>query len=280
MSDDNSSLATGGEVVPAITPKSDAEAAVQTTTPPIDEAAKAAADKVEADKQADEKKKNRTRDYINKLNRENAELRQRAQELAALQQPRQPQQRQDGQRGPTLADYDYNLDAFQNARDAWVIQQAEQGWSARQQQQAAQAREQSTWQTYESRAADFADAHPDFLEVVGSIRYPLSDALQDAIARHDRGPELSYHLGTNDDDAFQLASIQPHLAAAAVDRLAARLSAAPSPTALAAVQAPTRPLSQTPPPVPTVSGRSPTDTPAEKLTDDAWLAREQAKRKR
>ena len=66
--------------------------------------------------------------------------------------------------------------------------------------------------------------------------------------------------------------------AAAVERLASRLTAAPQ-----APQTPTnpinpKPVSKAPAPAPTVSGRSPTEVPPEKLTDDEWFKREHAKR--
>jgi hypothetical protein len=282
-----------GEASPAVSatpPKSDAEAALQQqATPPVDEA-KAAADKAEADKKAAEeegRKKNRTKSYIERLNSDNADLRRRLAELESRSQPQaQPQQRTQPHQpqadsGPTLADCNYNLEAFQHARDQWVIQQAEKGWTEKQQKQAAQEREQATWTTYETKAAEFADAHPDFLEVVGSIAYPLTDAAQAAIAAHPNGPDIAYHLGNNDVDAFELARTPPHLAEAAVRMLAARLGAAPPPV-IPAAQAPTqpRPISKAPPPAPTVSGRAPTEVPAEKLTDDDWYAKDRERRRK
>jgi hypothetical protein len=101
------------------------------------------------------------------------------------------------------------------------------------------------------------------------------------------GPEIAYHLGNNDDDAFQLASIQPHLAAAAVDRLAKRLLAAHEAPGIAAPAAPiptpsriAPPVSKAPAPLPSVGGRSPVATPPEKMTDDQWYAQDREKRRK
>jgi hypothetical protein len=291
MSDENNTQQGGGEVLPAATPapKSDAEAALQ-AAPPAEPTAEEKAAKAETERKAaeeGERKKNRTRDYINRINRENAELRQQAAELAARQQPQQSrpthqQHQPPADQGPTLADYNYDLTAFQQARDQWVIEQAEKRWTASQQKQATTAREQETWATYESRAAEFADANPDFLEVVSSIAYPITDAAQAAIAAHENGPAIAYHLGNNEDDAYELARTPPHLADAAVRRLASRLGAAPPPQVTpAAAPAPVqKTLSQAPPPVPTVSGRSATEVPAEKLTDDDWYAKDRERRRK
>jgi hypothetical protein len=293
---ENTATSGAGDLAPATTtaPKSDAEAALQASNAPATEPTaeeKAAAAQAETERQEGERKKNRTREYINRINGDNAELRRRLAELESRTQPTaQPQQhahQQQADDGPTLEQFNYDLATYQRARDQWVIQQAEKGWTEKQKREAAQQREEALWSTYESRTAQFADEHPDFLEVVGSIRYPLTDAVQAAIAAHDKGPMIAYHLGNNDDDAFQLASIHPQLAGAAVERLAARLGAAQTPPPASnpppvqpPAQPPTKPISQAPPPVPTVSGRSPTETPPEKLTDDQWYAKDREKRRK
>ena len=281
MSDENSTpLEGGGEALPAAeeskakpTPKNDAEAAAQEAAKPEgDDAAAKAAKEAE---EAGERKKNRTREYIAKLNRERAELAAENAALKAAQAPKPAQHAGPAEGKPTLEQFNFDNDAYLEALADWKVEQhlkareesSKQAESAKSQQEVAAA--------YNTAAAEFADAHPDFPEVVGSIQYPLSDALQAAIMAHPKGPEIAYHLGTNDDDAFALASIQPALAAAAVERLASRLTAAPE-----TPQTPInpKPVSKAPAPVPTVSGRSPTEVPPEKLTDDEWYARERAKR--
>lgn len=287
MNVDPSTVPDGGSeavAAAAVTPKNDAEAAAieqqPAPTPNPDDAAKAEAERAEG-----ERKRNRTSRYIERLQAERAEMARELAELRARQQSAAPQNapRQTARdSGPKLEDFNYDLDAYQAARDAYVIEQARTGFTEQQQQAEAQRRERETWTTYEQRVAEFADEHPDFLEVVGSIAYPLPLELQAVIAAHPQGPQLAYHLGNNDDEAFQLASIQPHLAAAAVDRLAARLSAAPpaSTQPVAPAAPPAKPISQAPPPPPTVGARATTETPAEKLTDDQWYERERAKRRK
>lgn len=281
MSDENNTFAEGdGSVLPAAsdtkpTPKSDAEAAQieggQTDTSDVDKEAAEAAAKA---KTVEDGRKNRTREYIAKINRERAEL---AAEVATLKAAQKPATSatpvNDGR--PTLEQHNFDNDAYLEALADWKV---EQRLKAREEstKQAADARtQQETIDAYNTKVVEFADAHPDFQEVVGSIPYPLSDALQAAIMTHPKGPEIAYHLGNNDDDAFALASIQPALAAAAVERLAKRLTAAPA----TPETKPIKPVSQAPAPVTTVSGRSPAEVPPEKLTDDEWYRRESAKRR-
>lgn len=286
MSDDNNTLLEGGgEAVPAAdvtttkVPKNDAEAAALEAKP---EGAKPEGD-AEAKKaeEAAERKKNRTRDYITRLNRERAEL---AAEVAALKSaqsaPKPASHATPAEGRPTLEQFNFDNEAFQEALTDWKV---EQKFKAREEstKQAESAKtQQETVVAYNAAAAEFADDHPDFPEVVGSIQYPLSDALQAAIMAHPKGPEIAYHLGTNDDDAFALASIQPALAAAAVERLASRLTAAPQAPQVPQPPITPRPVSKAPAPAPTVSGRSPTEIPPEKLTDDAWYARDVERRRK
>lgn len=272
MSDDTTLPEGAGAVLPADTatvakaPTSDAQAAQQ-PEPKAEEAPKVEeAPKTEDDPEA--RKKNRTKEYISRINRENAELRQRMADFEARQTPTKAAAQHND--APTLEQHNFDIEQYQRALIEHTLAsreaQAKQAESTRQQAEIIAS--------YNDKLADFADEHPDFQEVVGSIAYPLNDQVQAAIMAHPQGPQIAYHLGTHDDDAFQLAAIQPHLADAAIKRLASRMTAAPQ-----APHTPTpKPLTQAPAPTPTVSGRSPTETPAEKLTDDEWYRREAKRR--
>ena len=287
MSDDNNTLLEGGgEVLPATdenktkaVPKNDAEAAALEAKP---EGAKPEGG-TEAKKaeEAAERKKNRTREYIAKLNRERAEL---AAENAALKSaqsaPRPTQHAAPAEGRPTLEQFNFDNDAYLEALADWKVEQHLKAREESTKQAESERSQQEVTVAYNTKAAEFADEHPDFPEVVGSIQYPLSEALQAAIMAHPKGPEIAYHLGTNDDDAFALASIQPALAAAAVERLASRLTAAPEAPQTPQTPIHPKPVSKAPAPAPTVSGRSPTEVPPEKLTDDEWYRRDMERRRK
>lgn len=279
MTDETTLVEGAGEVVPAVetkeakAPRSDAEAslneAASKTDAPADDKPK---EEAKPDDGEGERKKNRTKEYIARINRENAELRAWRAEQEARQQPA-AQTQQAATDEPTLEQFNYDIEAFQRALIKHELEnrdsQVKQAESTRRQAEIAA--------TYNQKVADFADDHPDFPEVVGSIAYPLSRDLEAAIMAHPNGPQIAYHLGNNDDDAFQLAAIQPHLAVAAVERLAKRLAAA-QPTPQANPTPSPKPVSKAPAPVPTVGGRSPVEIPPEKMTDDEWYARERKRR--
>jgi hypothetical protein len=290
---DNTNTAPSGADAAAPAPKSDAEAALQTqATPeakPEPTAEQQAAEKAEQQRQEEEgKKKNRTREYIGKLQARVAELEGRLHSQVQPSTPRQgapsPQQNT-GDRRPTLEDYGYDFNAWHQADTQWIDKQAERRAAELLDQRTQQQREQETWSGWAQRSAAFAETHDDFEEVVGSMP-GFNPALQEAIARHPNGPAIAYHLGTNPADLLAYANTHPQFADLALQQIAARLSAAPPqpvqppPVAPPAAPAPTKPLTQAPPPPPMVGGRSPTETPAEKLTDDQWYAKDRERRRK
>lgn len=272
-------------------PRNDHEAAQQeaasaTVTPPVAEVPDPKA--VEA---AKEKHKNRTQAYIEKLRAENAELRRQS---GGQQAPQQTSQRtapaaQAASDEPTLEDHNFDVAAFTKAYGKWVIDSTLKERETATQQTQATEKQIETEAAYLARLEEFGAQHSDFTEVVSSIAYQLSPEVQLAIMASEIGPQIAYHLGNNDDDAFLLASIPPHLAADAVRRIAARMSAAPAATAAIApiAQAPipqvapaAKPISKAPAPAPTLGGRSPVDIPPEKMTDEQWEKMDQERRRK
>jgi hypothetical protein len=240
-------------------------------TPEQQEAAQA-----EKQRQEEEgKKKNRTREYIGRLQSRVAELESRLQSQAQVPPSNahraSPSQSQ-GDARPTLADYGYDFNAWQQADTEWVDRQAERRAAELFDKRATQARQQETAASYESKIAAFAEQTPDFYEVVGSIDPAfLPNELQAAIMAHPDGPAIAYHLGTNDEALWNLASIRADLLPAAVQRLAARLGAAHTPQQPAAPAiAPSKPITQAPRPAPTVGGRAPASKDPDRMTSDEW----------
>lgn len=255
----------GSESLPVATvPKSDAEAAVleAAATPEVQESEKPKPDPVAQDKE--ERQRNRTTQYIERLKAEVAALR------AATPQPvQQAAKAPEGE--PTLDKYDYDIAAFTRAHADWAVKEA---LSARDQEQQTRAKEterQESLHRYEEQIQAALDDYPDFYEVVGSIDPQfISPELEAAIVKHPQGARIAYHIGTNDDDAFLLASTRPEMVGAAVERLAKRLNA-PAP---AAIPAAPKPITKAPAPPPSLAGKSSVTVPPEKLTDDEWFARE------
>ncbi|WP_369916532.1 hypothetical protein AB8810_11105 [Xanthomonas sp. NCPPB 3005] len=285
MTDTNEAQIQGGQTVaegnaPAQqqAPRSDAEAqrleAEKATAQP------GAAE--QAQQQEAERKKNRTRAYIDRINAENAEYRRKIADIEArLPKPAEP-------KGPPKPEeFNFDQDAYQRALTQHELAEARKQWDAENQTKAQAQKQQETANAYAQRATAFAATHEDYLEVVGSIDPSLLlPELQAAIIGHEKGPEIAYRLAQNEDELLQLASTRPELLDRAIARYAARLSEAPpEPNASAAPAASAlvnpaiatpnpKPISQAPAPPPRVGGRSSAEAPPEKLTDDEWYARE------
>lgn len=270
MSDETLVGTADAGAIPAA-PKSDAEAEQQAATP-----AQPEPKKPEEDPEL-QRKRNRTKEYIAKINSENAEYRRELAEIKARLSELAPKPKADPDAEPKLDSYD-DYDKYQRDLVKWTIAQERKAAEAQASKQTEQQKTQEVFSAYEQRAATFAESHDDFLEVVNSIRYPLPVETQAAIAAHEAGPAIAYHLGNNPKDAFEFARTPPHLVDALIEDLSSRLQEAPKAPALAPSLAPApKPVTKAPPPPPSVGGRAVADVPDEKLTDEEWLKRERAR---
>lgn len=276
----------GGEALPNAAetnqppPRNDAEAAAQAASRPQETPEQKAA------REDGERKRNRTREYIDRQNRRIAELAEENARLKTSNTQPAPERGASPDKEPSLEDFDYDMAAFNRAHAKWAVSQE---FAAREQnnKKAEDSRKQQELvSAYQQRAAMFVEDHPDFIEVADSIPHPLSQEVQAAIMAHERGPEIAYHLGNNDDDAWTLSNTLPHNAKAAVERIVKRLTAAPTTPETPAAQTNTlaqttsKPVTRAPQPPATVGGRSPSETPPEKLTDDEWYKRDVEKRRK
>ena len=271
---DETLVGTADAGAPPAAPKSDAEA----------ELLEAKATEVKPEPKAEDeaelqRKRNRTKEYIAKINSENAEYRRKLAEFEArLNEVAAPKQKADPDAAPTLEACDYDFEKFQRETAKWAIAQENKTREATASKQAEDQKVLEVFTAYEQRAVAFAESHDDFLEVVNSIRYPLPADTQAAIAAHELGPQIAYHLGNNPKDAFEFARTPPYLVEALIEDLSSRLQEAPKAPAFAPSLAPApKPVTKAPPPPPVVGGRAVTEVPDEKLTDDEWLKRERAR---
>lgn len=272
-------------------PRSDAEAAQR-------EAEQAAAKPPAEPPKQEGGKKNRTGEYIKRLQEENRSFREREAEyqrrLEAIEK-RFPQQDENAQ--PTREQFDFDESKYEAAMNDWRARQVQQRLAEEQKTTEAQRQQQERFDAYRGRIEKFAADHPDFEEVVSGIAVPLPPQLQLAIMGHESGPEIAYYLGQNEDEAFNLAMVRDGLEAHALDRLVARMKAAQQPPAAdtsappaqpnpaealagAPTPSPTPKTTQAPPPVPTVGGRAPVEVPPEKMTDEEWYKRDRERRRK
>lgn len=181
-----------------------------------------------------------------------AEMAELRQQVARLTQPPPPDPSQD------FPAYVRHL-ASEEARSLVEAQQGQ--W----QQQQEQQRFQTIAQQYATREAEYVASHPDYPEAVEAFVSVVGEnpQLAEVLMTSDHGPAVAHYLGSHLDEAAQIAALPPHLAAAAVARIEARVSA-PKP----------KPVTKAPSPVPTVSGgAAPQPKDIYRIENDAdWYA--------
>lgn len=162
---------------------------------------------------------------INELTREKWEARRQAeamqqelqalrQEFERLRQPPPPNPQEDPEA------YVAHL-AREEARR--LLESERSQWTQHQEQQ----RIQSLAAKYAEREQAYAAQHPDYLEsveqfvaVVGQNR-----ELAEVLMESEHGPQVAHYLGKNLDEAARIASLPPHLAAAQIARIEAKVAA-------------------------------------------------------
>jgi hypothetical protein len=152
--------------------------------------------------------------------------RQQAQAKASAQPPADKP-------APKIEDFQ-DINAFFQARDAWVEERAVARWRSEQEQaaQTQQARQQqdqraiAAQQTVERFTAQEADAltrYPDYLAVVqGPAMQQFKQARPDVaqvVIDSPHGPDIVYFLGKNPAQAQQIAALAPIAAAREIGRI-------------------------------------------------------------
>lgn len=193
---------------------------------------------------------------------------------ARIQQFEQAQQRaqvQADNKPPSFEDFpDLNQWAAAVADHASRVadQQAERRFAERHQQ----TQQEQVFGSYEVKEREYAAKNPEYTEALhtlqSSVRFP--NAVLEVIATSEFGPGIVHHLGTHLDVADRIQRLPPHLAAAEIARIEARISAPKS-----------KPVSNAPSPPPALGGGSAIQKDPERMSTDEWLAwrRDQLKAK-
>lgn len=185
---------------------------------------------------------------------------------------------------PTLEQFNYDLDAFNEADGKWVDREAERRAAARinaqreQENQTAAAREaQAVRQAFEERAEKFAETHPDFRAVILNPEIPaLAPRALGAMVRSEQSAAILYHLAKNPDLAVRVARMSEDQQVMQIGRLEATVTA-PAPKA-----PPKQKVSNAPPPPnATPRGSAPRKDPTDpSMTMDEFVALDRAERLR
>ena len=123
---------------------------------------------------------------------------------------------------PKLDDF-ASYEEYTEALTDWKVEQKLSSRSEAEKKAQAEAERQTAMQYHGTREAAFRESHPDYDQVAGNPRLPITEAMAEAAFTSEKGPELLYHLGKNPQEAARIAALSPYQAAMEL-RLEARLA--------------------------------------------------------
>lgn len=224
MSEEKTGQVEGGEVEQEISQAPETES---TTAQPEGRQADSGAESATANgtDEAESKRQDAVQQRINKLvkqrherDRENEQLRKRLAELEAVKQEQalKPPKQED------FPDYDDFIVERAKFRMQQEMQQERQKQAEAEKQKLAQEQMAKVAQTFTERVNEARKVYQDFDDIALGD-FPMSQAMYDTIAMHEKGPDLAYYLGSNPDEADRLASLPPLQASAELGALAVKL---------------------------------------------------------
>lgn len=200
----------------------------------------------------------------------------------------------------TLADFNYDDVAYEDYLAERVTKRASET-AAKEATKAVEEREQKKAQettaaerskAWKARVDTFAKDHPDFVEKVYAEDVDFSDAVAEAIADSELGPQLAYYLAQNPEELSRISRLSPIAVGRELGKLEVKLAVPeakqePSEEITSAEDPPKPKIPPTPKlNVTSETGRRPSTTSkdSDKLSDEDWFKAEQqrlaAKRKR
>lgn len=224
-----------------------------TQAPPVEQPevtqASAPEPEVETPEKAKEEK-GRLQSRLNEITKARREAERRADYFeqkyeAAQRQVQPPPQHQPSADMPSLEEFGYDAAQWGNAVRDQLRNEAVQIAEQRIQQQHAQQYHEQVFSQFESREQAYALENPQYFERVEQLTSTVSfnPVIGEILATSEKGPALVDYLAQHLHEADQLARLPPHIAAVQLGRIEASLAKA-------------KPVTNAPPPTPTLSGGS------------------------
>lgn len=165
---------------------------------------------------------------------------------------------------PTLEQFDFDQDAYEDAVFNWRLAQRD----AQSERNKALETAQQAQARFAAAQATFAEATPDYDDVVMNPDLQVTPQMAGALTQSDIGPQIAYHLGLNPAEAARIAALSPLQQVLAIGRIEAQLAAK------SAEPKPPKPkqTSSAPPPPPTVGGSHPVKKAEGDMTDGERVA--------
>ena len=182
----------------------------------------------EEEAKATEKSKDKLEKRFSKISRQRDEANTRAEQLEArlreLEAKANPQTIAQTANVDDKPKADQFNDAFEYAEALaeWSAEKALKDRDIADQQRKAEEERNKVAESWNKKVSKAKEAIPDFNKVVSKSSVLVSDAIRDAILESDVGPQILYHLASDDDFAQSIASMPAIKALKEIGRLEAR----------------------------------------------------------
>lgn len=194
---------------------------------------------------------------INELTREKYEAirraeaaERRAQELEQQRSSSEPKQPVQSDGKPTLAEHDFDQEAYLEALADWRLNQKLSERDSQEQAKQKQTQEDEKKAKFQERIQQYEAENPGKWEAAVKAPINFTEPMLEVIAASDVGPHIAGYLAENLDRADEISRMTPYAAAAALGRIEASFSA-PKPVT---PPVPPKTVSKAPAPAPTVQG--------------------------
>lgn len=180
-------------------------------------------------------------------------------------QPEQPPQAPEVPQRPTLEQFEFDEDKYQDALMDYRVNAAIKVRDDANDKQRKEVQQRKYLQDYQTRVDNInqlgVKAHEDYVaKVVENSGLKITPLMADIISQSENGHNIAYHLGSNLEEAATIAQMPPHLQAAAIGRLEAKLGATPTKVTTKAPQ----------PITPVGGGGGQATVDDDSLTDEEW----------
>ena len=187
--------------------------------------------KEEAKKQEPEKQKDKLNKRFDKVTKRAQEAEAKARDLEErlksyeagnIQKPQQETVKAEGK--PQASQFN---DAFEYAEALaeWSAEKALKDRDVADQQRRVEEERNKVVQTWNKKVSKIQEDIPDFNKVVSKSSVVVSDAVRDAIIESDVGPQILYHLASDNDLAESISKMPAIKALKEIGRLEARFEA-------------------------------------------------------
>lgn len=207
--------------------------------------------------------KGRFQSRVNELTRNWRQTeRERDALLAQLQQFQSQQQTvPQGDEPPSIENFQ-NVNEWANAVAKHAAKQAQEQARKEFSERQQQTQQAQVFESYAAREREYSASNPEYADAYQALQSSVRfhPAILEVLAASDHGPAVVHHLGAHLDVADRISRLPPHLAAAELARIEAKVSAPR-----------TKPVTKAPNPAPTLGGGATASKDPDRMTVDEWV---------